>query len=161
MYEKAMIEMQAALTALPALSPDSGGQGEYEKAQYLLSQLREWGFPDITEINAPDARVPSGSRPNILAALPGRNPEMTVWILTHMDIVPPGELSFWDSDPYKVAIKADTYTGGAPKTISRTWSHHCLQQKLFSMKESCLRHPSVLPSFPMKKRGVNSGSILY
>ncbi|OPY19083.1 MAG: Succinyl-diaminopimelate desuccinylase [Syntrophus sp. PtaB.Bin075] len=104
-YEKAMIEMQAAFTALPALSPDSGGQGEYEKAQYLLCQLREWGFPDITEINAPDARVPSGCRPNILAGLPGRNPEMTVWILTHLDIVPPGELSFWDSDPYRVSVK--------------------------------------------------------
>jgi len=104
-YETAMVGMQTALTGLPALSPENGGQGEYEKAQYLLAQLYEWEFRDITEINAPDSRVASGYRPNILATIPGINQNKTVWILTHMDIVPPGELSFWDNDPYKVCVK--------------------------------------------------------
>jgi len=67
-----MIRIQAELTELPALSPENGGQGECEKAQYLLSQLKAWGFRNITQINAPDPRVVSGSRPNILVTIPGQ-----------------------------------------------------------------------------------------
>jgi succinyl-diaminopimelate desuccinylase len=104
-YENAMTEMQASLTEIPALSPDSGGQGEYEKAQHLLSQLQEWGFQNITVVDAPDSRVISGVRPNVLVTIPGKNPDRTVWILTHLDIVPPGELSFWDHDPYQTTVK--------------------------------------------------------
>ncbi|SEM31707.1 succinyl-diaminopimelate desuccinylase [Syntrophus gentianae] len=104
-YEEEMIEMQRSLTGIPALSPDSGGEGEYEKARYLKAKLKEWGFQTIEEIDAPDSRVPSGVRPNVFVTLPGRNPDRTVWLLTHLDIVPPGELRFWDHDPYQVVVK--------------------------------------------------------
>jgi succinyl-diaminopimelate desuccinylase len=104
-YESSMISMQTALTAIPALSPDNGGEGEYRKAEYLITKLNETGFQNIIEINAPDSRVNSGVRPNIMAIIPGRNPNITAWVLTHMDIVPPGELSFWDNDPYKAYVK--------------------------------------------------------
>jgi succinyl-diaminopimelate desuccinylase len=103
-YEEAMIEMQRSLTAIPALSPESGGQGEYEKAGFLKSILQEWGFKNTSEINAPDPRVASGIRSNLLVTLPGRDTEKTVWLLTHLDIVPPGELSFWSHDPYQVVV---------------------------------------------------------
>jgi len=35
--EEAMIQMQIALTAIPALSPENGGNGGYEKAKCLHS----------------------------------------------------------------------------------------------------------------------------
>jgi len=89
-YREAMIQMQIGLTAIPALAPENGGDGEYEKARYLLANLRELGFTDIWEINAPDSRVSSKVRPNIIASVPGRKDNRTVWILTHLDIVPPG-----------------------------------------------------------------------
>src|SRR5512136_1181379 len=94
-YEEAMIDMQIALTAIPALSPENGGDGEYEKSRYIILSLRRLGFYGIKEINAPDSRVSSGIRPNIIVNVPGKNLEKTAWILTHMDIVPPGELKFW------------------------------------------------------------------
>jgi succinyl-diaminopimelate desuccinylase len=97
----AMIQMQIELTSIPALSPDSGGQGEYEKARYLKEKLTSLGFTQIREINAPDGRVASGIRPNLLVMHPGKRADKTTWILTHMDIVPPGEMAFWSSDPYK------------------------------------------------------------
>lgn len=97
----AMIQMQIELTAIPALSPDSGGQGEYEKARYLKEKLTSLGFTQIREINAPDGRVVSGIRPNLLVMHPGKRKDKTTWILTHMDIVPPGEMAFWSSDPYQ------------------------------------------------------------
>jgi succinyl-diaminopimelate desuccinylase len=100
-YRDAMIQMQIELTAIPALSPDSGGQGEHEKARYLKVKLHALGFTSIQEINAPDRRVTSGMRPNILVTRPGRKSDKTTWILTHLDIVPPGEMAFWSEDPYK------------------------------------------------------------
>lgn len=102
---EAMIQTQIGLTAIPALAPENGGDGEHEKARYLLANLRNFGFPDIQEINAPDGRVSSGVRPNIIARVPGREDSRTVWILTHLDIVPPGEMKFWESDPYRGYVK--------------------------------------------------------
>jgi succinyl-diaminopimelate desuccinylase len=100
-YEDAMIEMQLALTAIPALSPDNGGDGEYEKSRYLIASLHRLGFHSIKEINAPDSRVSSGLRPNIIVNIPGKNLKKTVWILTHMDVVPPGEIKLWNRNPYE------------------------------------------------------------
>ena len=104
-YKNDMIELQINLTAIPALSPDNGGDGEQRKAQFLTTVLREFGFNNIKEYCAPDERVTSGIRPNIVATIPGKNHDKTVWIMTHMDIVPPGELNLWNDDPYKGYVK--------------------------------------------------------
>ena len=100
-FRDAMVRMQIELTAIPALSPDNGGQGEFEKARYLTAKLYALGFNQVQVINAPDSRVSSGLRPNIIVNLPGRKPDKTTWILTHLDIVPPGEMAFWSEDPYR------------------------------------------------------------
>ncbi|MBE9547525.1 MAG: M20 family metallo-hydrolase [Proteobacteria bacterium] len=104
-YKDEMIRMQLGLTTIPALSPDNGGDGEYEKAKFLIDCLHNLGFNDIKEYNAPDVRVSSGVRPNIATTIPGKNREKTVWILTHTDIVPPGEIGLWESDPYRGYVK--------------------------------------------------------
>jgi len=104
-YRDDMIRLQIGLTAVPALSPDNGGDGEHEKAKFLAGCLHDLGFSDIREFNAPDERVSSGVRPSIIAALPGKNPEKTTWILTHTDVVPPGEIGLWESDPYEGYVK--------------------------------------------------------
>src|SRR4030042_725466 len=100
-YEQEMIRLQIGLCAIPALAPENGGDGEHRKAAFLKSYLREAGFSHVGEINAPDDRVSSGVRPNLIVRIPGKNTEKTVWVLTHMDIVPPGELSLWREDPYR------------------------------------------------------------
>jgi succinyl-diaminopimelate desuccinylase len=110
-YRDAMIRMQIELTAIPALSPDSGGQGECDKARYLLEKLRALGFEHIQEFDAPDERVSSGVRPNILVTQPGKRPDRTTWILTHLDIVPPGERALWSEDPYKGYQKGECIYG--------------------------------------------------
>ncbi|MDD5711570.1 MAG: M20 family metallo-hydrolase, partial [Smithellaceae bacterium] len=65
--------------------------------------LKEKGVP-VKQIDAPDARVSSASRPNVIVRVPGRTQGST-WILTHLDIVPPGELKFWNGDPYRRYVK--------------------------------------------------------
>jgi len=110
-YAEAMLEMQCRLTAIPALSPDNGGDGEFEKSRLIISYLQRFGFPPVREISAPDPRVSSGLRPNLFVALPGKQLTKKVWVLTHMDIVPPGELNLWSRDPYQCFLKDSKIIG--------------------------------------------------
>lgn len=100
-YRKEMIDLQIALTAIPAVGPDNGGDGELLKANFLKERLTRMGFKNFRHYDAPDERVSSGIRPNFVTTIDGRNKNRFVWIITHMDIVPPGELRLWSSDPYK------------------------------------------------------------
>jgi succinyl-diaminopimelate desuccinylase len=104
-YEQEMIRLQLALTAIPALAPENGGDGESKKAEFLVRWLREMGFPRVETCEAPDGRVTGGTRPNLIARIPGKNPDRTVWVMTHTDVVPPGELRLWDRDPYEGYVK--------------------------------------------------------
>lgn len=103
-----MVDLQRELTARPALSPENGGAGEWQKARFLEDYLRQHGFEQIEHIDCPDDRVPEGSRPNFIASLPGPQDRPAVWVLTHVDVVPPGEQlpdgswKGWDSDPYEL-----------------------------------------------------------
>ncbi|MFW6188925.1 MAG: M20 family metallo-hydrolase [Planctomycetota bacterium] len=112
-----MVELQRELTARPALGPENGGEGEWEKARFLEGWLREQGLDDIRHYDCPDDRVSEGTRPNFVATLPGRGEAPPVWVLTHLDVVPPGEKSEdgswrgWDSDPWQLRREGDTIYG--------------------------------------------------
>jgi succinyl-diaminopimelate desuccinylase len=106
-----IIEMQRALTAVPALGPQNGGTGEWEKAQVLVSWLEKLGLGPCELHPAPDPRVPRGQRPNLAVTLPGKSADGTFWIMSHLDIVPPGEASLWESDPYTLVVKGDKLIG--------------------------------------------------
>jgi succinyl-diaminopimelate desuccinylase len=106
-----MINLQIKLAAVPAIAPMSGGEGEEKKAAVLVKFLQENGFQDIEVIKAPDLDAPSGSRPNVLAYYRGKSSAKTVWIMTHTDVVPPGELSLWSGDPFKPWVKAGKIYG--------------------------------------------------
>lgn len=105
-----VIEVQRELTRRPALGPESGGEGERAKADWLFAHLRDMGVTDIETIDAPDPRVPCGHRPNIIARVPGKSPR-TVWVLAHMDVVPPGDPALWDGDPWTLRVDGDVLFG--------------------------------------------------
>jgi len=104
-YEPDMIRLQAGLTAIPALAPENGGDGEMKKATFLVEALREMGFPAPEFCNAPDDRVSDGARPNVAVRVPGRRADRTVWVMTHTDVVPPGEMRLWEHDPYECRVR--------------------------------------------------------
>ena len=110
-YRDDMIELQKVLTAIPAIGPVNGGDGEMLKAQLLKKRLQEMGFTDFSHFDSPDESVSSGLRPNFLTTLKGENTSRNVWIITHLDIVPPGELNLWSSDPYKAYTQGDRIYG--------------------------------------------------
>lgn len=105
------IELERKLTAVPALDPGSGGDGEEKKAQLLLGLLEEMGVKEVEVIRAEDQRVSSGTRPNIIARIPGKERSRTVWLMSHMDVVPAGKLEDWDSDPWEVRVEGDKIYG--------------------------------------------------
>ncbi|MCR5495166.1 MAG: M20 family metallo-hydrolase [Treponema sp.] len=102
-----MVELETLLTSHPALAPENGGQGEIEKAKALVEWLKANGIQEsqIEEYDAPDSRVESKIRPNIVVTIPGQNDDYSVWVMAHLDVVPVGELKLWNSDPWKVIEK--------------------------------------------------------
>ncbi len=110
-YRSEIIEMQRELTSRPALSPENGGSGEHDKAEYIKEQLLLLK-PDIFhEIHAPDKRAANGYRPNLVATWKGSREGRAVWVLSHLDIVPPGDLCLWSGDPYKMRVEGDKIIG--------------------------------------------------
>ena len=104
-YREAMIELQIALSATPAVGPENGGDGELLKADLLKDRLIKLGFKNFRNYDAPDNRVSSGIRPNFITTIEGKNKNKFTWIITHLDIVPPGELRLWSHDPYSAYVK--------------------------------------------------------
>ncbi len=103
-----MVEALVELIKIPAISPDYGGEGEYDKAQRLLEIIKGWPFDKIEVYEAPDERAKNGVRPSILAYYYGEKGEESprLWILTHLDVVPPGDLSKWTvTEPFKPVVK--------------------------------------------------------
>ena len=100
-----IVELESLLTSIPALAPESDGVGELAKAEALQAWLSAQGVRDMVRLDSSDARVPSGIRPNIVATIPGASDEGRLWIMTHLDVVPEGDRSMWNSDPYRVEVK--------------------------------------------------------
>jgi succinyl-diaminopimelate desuccinylase len=99
------VELQRGLVAIPAVCPASGGEGELDKAVWLEPELRRLGLDDLTRCDAPDPAAKGGVRPNLIARLPGRDRSRTLWLMSHLDIVPPGDLAAWRSDPYTLVVE--------------------------------------------------------
>lgn len=104
-YRDWAVELQRGLTAIPALSPENGGEGELAKAEWLQAELERLPFDSIERFDAPDTRAVGGVRPNLIARLRGTSSARTVWIMSHLDIVPPGDLSKWQGDPYTLRVE--------------------------------------------------------
>ncbi|MCL2126823.1 MAG: M20 family metallo-hydrolase [Treponema sp.] len=99
------IELEKELTKRPAVSPASGGEGELDKCVFLEGWLKDRGIALLERYDAPDGRAKGGIRPNLVATIPGgaESPapdEGRLWIISHLDVVPPGELSLWKTNPW-------------------------------------------------------------
>jgi len=95
------VRFLAGICSIPAIGPENGGSGEMEKYRVVKEAALALSPDQVEEIPAPDDRVPEGVRPNLLAVFLGSDRSRTLWILSHIDVVPPGELRLWDHDPFK------------------------------------------------------------
>ena len=111
-YRDFIIDVQTQMTACPAITPhEKGGLGESAKAEYLLKVLKAMKFDEINVLEVKDPASPTGVRPNIVAKYYGENRSKTLWVMAHMDVVPPGDLSMWKTDPFKAVVKGDKIYG--------------------------------------------------
>jgi len=101
-----MTNVSMELIRIPAIAPENGGDGESKRAEKLVQILNDVGFDKIERHDATDERVPSKKRPNIIAHFLGERTHEKLWIVTHMDIVPPGEESLWTvTKPFEPIVK--------------------------------------------------------
>ena len=101
----AFVELETLLSSIPAISPLSGGEGEYKKVHALEEWLRKQGYSDFQYIEAPDEMAYKRVRPSLILTIPGKNRDRNFWIMSHVDVVPPGDLKLWDTNPFKVVEK--------------------------------------------------------
>ncbi|MGA1820647.1 MAG: M20 family metallo-hydrolase [Thermoplasmatota archaeon] len=106
-----MIGFLSRIVSVPAVGPLSGGSGETEKADLIEGLLRSMGLDDIEHIDVEDSSVPSGKRPNLRATLRGRGVGRRMVVITHMDVVPPGDPGAWNSDPFEAKVEDGRITG--------------------------------------------------
>ena len=110
-YREEVIWLQRELTSRPALGPKNGGQGEHEKVAFIKTLLERLRPDSLMEIRAPDPEAKGGYRPNLLARWESDERGGKVWVLSHSDIVPPGDLNLWDQDPYEIKVEGDKIYG--------------------------------------------------
>jgi succinyl-diaminopimelate desuccinylase len=107
-----MVKTLMELSRLPAIGPENGGDGETQKAERLAQILHDTGFDRIERYDAEDSRVSSGKRPNIIAYCRGETDAKRLWIITHLDVVPPGEEQMWTmSKPFEPQLKNNRIYG--------------------------------------------------
>ncbi|MDR0402729.1 MAG: M20 family metallo-hydrolase [Treponema sp.] len=145
--EALAVELETELCRRPAISPQSGGEGELDKALYLEGWLKAGGF-EFERIDIADGRAKGGVRPNIVVSLPsGDSSGRCFWIMSHLDVVPPGERSLWESDPWTLT-RADSPAG--PKLVGRGVEDN--QQGLVSslIAAAALKAAGRTPPLPVK-----------
>ncbi len=139
-YKDQIVALQRDLTAIPALGPQNGGQGEYAKALYLEKKLKALSPKTLLSIPCPDLEAVQGFRPNLLALFEGQHPDKTIWILSHMDVVPIGDRGLWKTDPYVLEKKGDLLYGRGVED-----NHHGIVSSYFAVK--ALQEEGIRPTY--------------
>ena len=124
-----IVSLQRELVARPALGPDNQGQGEADKARFLVDELGRIGFDTVRELRSDDDRVSCGYRPNLVAVLPGEDTGRTLWFISHTDIVPAGDRDLWSGDPFQLRVEDDYLYGRGVED-----NHHGLTASLLAVE---------------------------
>jgi succinyl-diaminopimelate desuccinylase len=137
-YADEVFRLQKELISIPALSPENGGEGEWRKAEAVRRLMDDIGYDELMEIHAPDSRVPGGLRPNLAYRWSGRSSDLTVWIMSHLDIVPPGDATQWEQDPFQAVLKDGKVIGRGSED-----NHQAIVSSLLALK--ALRESGAVP----------------
>jgi len=101
--ESKMVNSLVAMLRVRAVGPENEGQGEAERGIFLVNLVKKLGLKTIEVLESNDSNVPTGKRPNIIVRLKGRT-SRNIWVVTHMDTVPEGDLSAWKYPPYEPKV---------------------------------------------------------
>ena len=105
-YKDEILKTAKAMISIKAISPESGGEGESKRADYLSGLLSGMGFK-VDRYEYKDGK--GVMRPNLTVVF-GNN-ERTLWIVSHIDTVSEGDLSLWTHDPFTLYVEGDKLYG--------------------------------------------------
>ncbi|WP_324275918.1 hypothetical protein [Blastococcus brunescens] len=122
--ERWVLDRLATMVAVPSVG---GTPAECEVQHLLAGWLDEQGCAvdaweiDLaeaaTDADAPGQEVERTEAWGVVGTLPAVEAGPPALILSgHTDVVPPGDLSLWDGDPFVPASSAATSTAAAPAT---------------------------------------------
>ena len=125
-----MVDTLTQLCRIPAISPHNGGTGEEAKIQALKSIIDSMNLKySSLRIERVDDKVsPTGNRPSLFLEYPGKKSQR-LCILSHIDVVPEGDLSFWTIDPFSPVVKGSRLYG---RGVSDNGT--CLVSSLYALK---------------------------
>ncbi|MCS7233428.1 MAG: M20 family metallo-hydrolase [Synergistetes bacterium] len=106
-----MVKSLCDIISVPALAPEAGGDGEMKKAKVVVRKAKELGLPLPRWYDCLDWRVSDGARPNFIITIEGEDKSRTFWLITHLDVVAPGDLRLWETDPFKPVVKGGKVFG--------------------------------------------------
>lgn len=88
------------MSRIPAVNPRMGGAGEYARMQWIMRWFDKRQIPyEVYEV--PDQHVKEGVRLNVVVTIPGaRTKDQSLWFISHVDTVGPGDLDAWETDPF-------------------------------------------------------------
>jgi len=101
---KEIVDLIVEMLRIDAVNPSMGGRGEYQRALFLENFLKKSGLT-VKRHDASDPSVKEGVRPNLTCAIEGRDNSRTLWVVTHLDTVPEGDRSLWNSAPFEPHIE--------------------------------------------------------
>ncbi|WP_457613239.1 M20 family metallo-hydrolase [Methanocaldococcus sp.] len=105
---KEAIQLESDLIRINSVNPSFGGKGEKEKANYvkrkLIEYVNKYGITNYTLKDYTTIDKYGIERPNIVFKL-DFGKEKTLHIISHLDTVPEGDISLWETDPYKPVLK--------------------------------------------------------
>ena len=125
-----MVDTLSSLCRIPAISPHNGGTGEEAKIQALKSIIDNMNLKGASlRIERVDDSVsPTGNRPSLFLEYPGKKAQR-LCILTHIDVVPEGDLSLWTINPFSPVVKGSRLYG---RGVSDNGT--CLVSSLYALK---------------------------
>ena len=134
-----MVEGLTRLCKIPAVSPHNGGTGEYLKALEIEKLANELGFDKIHWEYVDDDKSPTGSRPSLFLEYQGRKAQR-ICILSHIDVVPEGNLKFWTLEPFMPEVRGSRLYG---RGVSD--NGNCLIASLFALK--AVKNLNIIPEY--------------
>ena len=102
-----IIELANRIIPVKSISPASGGEGETKRVEVIESILKELGYLNFTRYSVKDTF--GYERPSVVLKI-GNKPK-TVWIVSHIDTVPEGDLKLWTKNPFAVTVDGDRIYG--------------------------------------------------
>ncbi len=101
--EDRMVASLCDMIRINAVGPENQGPGEAKRGKFLVALATKLGLKSLEVLESKDPSVPTGRRPNIIVRFKGSS-DKNIWVVTHMDTVPEGDLRAWKYPPFEPKI---------------------------------------------------------